>query len=166
MKNWRIRNRVIMTLLFRYLTALAIVLFFFEVGSYAQLNPVKWYIRANKPIKTLRAGDRVTVHLTASIENGWHIYSITQRSGGPIATRISLQPGTSFKSAGTIAGPKPKVKFDENFGINVESYEGTVVFNVPLRFTGANSSKLIISVRYQSCSGQTCLPSKTVSLTL
>ena len=30
--------------------------------------------------------------ITATIKSGWHIYSITQPEGGPLATKITLKP--------------------------------------------------------------------------
>ena len=111
------------------------------------------------------AGGSGTARITATIEGGWYMYSISQGSGGPIPTRISIADGP-FKMAG-VSGPKPKVKFDQNFNMNTESYSGSAVFNV--RFTVAPGTPegpqtLNASIRYQVCNDTICLPPKTVKL--
>ena len=99
------------------------------VGASAQ-NPVSWSLSATKPVK---AGARLEVRLSANISGGWYLYSLTQPAGGPNATRITIVSEPMFKLAGTIKAPPPKVKFDENFGINTESYTGNVTFIIPLQ---------------------------------
>jgi len=102
------------------------------------------------------------------MDSGWHIYSITQPKGGPIATQISLPAGQPFKRAGAVSGPKPATKFDSNFGINIQTHQGTVTFRVPVLVvaaTAAGEHSLTINVRYQACNDSICLPARTVHLT-
>jgi thiol:disulfide interchange protein len=114
---------------------------------------------------TVPAGGGGTARITASIEGGWYLYSISQGPGGPIPTRITLGDGP-FKLGG-ISGPRPKVKMDPNFGINTESYAGTAVFN--LRFTvpaetAEGPQTLNANVRFQACNDSVCLPPRTIKL--
>jgi Disulphide bond corrector protein DsbC len=90
-------------------------------------NPVSLSI--NVAPSSVPAGGKGTAKVTASIGGGWYMYSITQGGGGPTPTRVSLDGGP-FK-AGGVSGPKPKVKFDENFQMNTESYSGSATFNIP-----------------------------------
>ena len=58
-------------------------------GTHAQTPArVQWSLRAESPT-ALRAGTEVPITLVAAIEPGWHIYSLTQKSGGPIPLTIS-----------------------------------------------------------------------------
>ena len=128
------------------------------------------YARAQDPVSvtlsapaTVASGGSGTAKLTASIESGWYMYSITQPAGGPIQTRIALADGP-FKM-GVVRGPKPKVKADANFGINTETYSGTAAFTIPFTVatgTPEGPQTLNASIRYQVCNDTVCLPPKTV----
>jgi thiol:disulfide interchange protein len=136
-----------------------------SIYSHAQ-NPVSFSIGV-KAAK-VKAGDKLTAQISASIASGWHMYSTTQGAGGPIPTRINVADGQPFKLAGVVSGPRPHVAFDPNFEINTETYEGSVTFNVPVAAASdasAQAQRLNIDVRYQVCNDTTCLPPKTVKLT-
>ncbi|MGD9561262.1 MAG: protein-disulfide reductase DsbD family protein [Pyrinomonadaceae bacterium] len=111
------------------------------------------------------AGGSGTAKITANIESGWYLYSISQGPGGPIPTRISLAEGP-FKMSG-VSGPKPKVKMDPNFGINTESYAGSAVFSVRFNVapdTPEGPQTLNAGIRYQACNDTVCLPPRTIKL--
>lgn len=111
------------------------------------------------------SGGSGAAKISASIDGGWYMYSISQGPGGPIPTRISLGEGP-FKM-GAVSGPRPKMKMDPNFGINTESYTGSAVFNLPFTVaagTPEGPQTLNASIRYQVCNDTVCLPPKTVKL--
>lgn len=115
---------------------------------------------------SIPSGGKGVARISASIEGGWYMYSISQGPGGPIPTRISLGEGP-FKM-GTVSGPRPKVKMDPNFGINTESYSGSAVFSVPFTVepgTPEGPQALNASIRYQVCDDRVCLPPKTIRMT-
>jgi len=113
------------------------------------------------------ADGKLSAKLTVAIEPGWHIASLTQADGGPVRTEIGLAEGQPFKLAGPIQGPKPRVEPSEAFGIDVETYEGTVVFTLPLLATEevsediAKARPLTVEITYQACTDETCLLPKT-----
>ena len=149
------------TFFFNTLAVLLVVAGFATAG-FAQ-NPVSLSMSVSPA--SMPSGGTGTAKITASIEGGWYMYSISQGPGGPIPTRIALGEGP-FKAAG-LSGPRPKVKLDPNFGINTETYAGSAAFN--LRFTVAAGTPegpqtLNASVRYQVCNDTVCLPPKTVKL--
>lgn len=132
-------------------------------GWAAGQNPVS--VSMSVSPSSIAAGGSGTARISANIEGGWYMYSISQGPGGPIQTRIAIADGP-FKMSG-VSGPKPKVKLDPNFGINTESYAGNAVFN--LRFnvapdTPEGPQTLNASIRYQVCNDTVCLPPKTVKL--
>ncbi|HEX8636693.1 MAG TPA: protein-disulfide reductase DsbD N-terminal domain-containing protein, partial [Pyrinomonadaceae bacterium] len=135
------------------------------IGAYSQSSPVTWTL--NAPAKAVKSGGRFDARLTANIGGGWHLYSLTQPPGGPNATRISAASEPTFKLAGAIKSPKPKVEFDENFGINTESYTDGVTFTIPLQAAAdvpAGKQTLGVNVRFQVCNETTCLPPRTVKV--
>jgi DsbC/DsbD-like thiol-disulfide interchange protein len=136
------------------------------VAAVAADDPVAWSGRTS-PGKPLPRGARFTVELDALIQPGWHLYSLDQPDGGPIATEITLPAGQPFSFAGVIAAPKPKTVFDPNFNMRVGFYIEKVQFRVPLEVGGeaaAGRTTLNIQTRYQCCNDKLCLPPKKVTV--
>lgn len=134
-----------------------------------QQRPVVW--TAVPPGRAVPAGGVATVRLTATIDPGWHLYSITQGPGGPIPTRIALAPGQQFVLADSVRGPAPTRRPDPNFGIDVETYERAVTFALRLRASSEaapGTDTVVIKARYQACNATLCLPPRTeaISVTL
>ena len=128
-------------------------------------NPVSLSMKVSSP--KVNTGEKFTAQISASIGGGWHMYSITQGSGGPIPTRITVTDGV-IKSAGTVKGSAPKREMDPNFGIMTEFYANSASFSVPLLVDSAaqpGAQNVEVKVRYQVCNDTTCLPPKTVSVT-
>ena len=90
-------------------------------------NPVSLSITVTP--NSVSAGGNGTAKVTANISGGWYIYSITQAPGGPNPTRVSLATGGPFQM-GAVSGPKPKVKFGENFKMETQTYAGSATFNI------------------------------------
>jgi len=112
------------------------------------------------------AGAHFDVELRGKIEDGWHIYSLSQPPGGPTTTTILLT-GETFRQAGTITGPAPHRSFDPNFSMDTESHEGQVSYVIPAIVDGTRLSgeqKLGIEVTFQSCNDSLCLPPHTTRL--
>jgi hypothetical protein len=124
-------------------------------------NPVKWTIAEGR-----RSHDIVTARISAKIEGGWHLYSISQPPGGPIATRIWIPEDQPFKQSGNLRGPKSDKIFDPNFNMDVELYEGSAEFQLPVKPEADTKQTLHVKVSYQSCSDTLCLPPKTITLEL
>ena len=60
----------------------------------------------------------------AVMEPGWHIYALTTPAGGPTPTTIKLGDTTKAATGLRLYQTKPIVKFDPNFNLNVEAFEG------------------------------------------
>lgn len=139
----------------------------FAVSAVAQ-NPITWSIKTNAPA-AMKPDHRFTVQVTAQIESGWHLYSLTQSAGGPIPTRIIVPEGQPFKLAGNVSGPRPRVAMDPNFEINTETYENGVSFSVPIVVVAdapVGTHSFNVNVRYQACNDKNCLPPRTAKLSL
>ncbi|HKQ78366.1 MAG TPA: protein-disulfide reductase DsbD N-terminal domain-containing protein [Blastocatellia bacterium] len=126
------------------------------------LNPVEWSLKVGASTAT---DGTLAAELTAKIEDGWHLYSLTPIADGPRPTRITLPPEQAFELAGKIEAPDPFVETDPNFGVEVEYYEESVTFKLLLkRRAGFSGDKLLVEARYQTCTNRICLPPKTVKL--
>lgn len=139
------------------------VLALWACAAFAQeKNPVQW--KLNAPAKAA-AGAPVKVTLAAKISAAWHLYSLKELEGGPIPTRISVPEGQPFRLTGEIEAPPPIRKQDEAFGMEVESYEDSAQFGLPLTAAAeAGAKTLTVTVRYQVCDDKLCLPPRTVKL--
>ncbi|HEY8163937.1 MAG TPA: protein-disulfide reductase DsbD N-terminal domain-containing protein [Gemmatimonadaceae bacterium] len=131
-------------------------------------RPVVWSVRADSaatnPDGTLRS-----VVLRASINPGWHVYSITQTSGGPVPMKVQLDPAPPFALSPAVNAPQPTKGFDKNFGIETETYDGTPEFRIPVDVAdGVDPAGGVVTVRvrYQACTDKVCLPARTETLTL
>ncbi len=105
-------------------------------------------------------GSQVLARLTAKIEPGWHLYSLSTPKGGPIPTTIQVQPNQALAGF-RIFQPKPKRMFDKNFNLDTETYEGPQVFLLELtvnKDAAAGASDLSAGVRYQVCNDRQCIP--------
>lgn len=96
------------------------------------------------------------------MEPGWHIYALTSPTGGPTPTSIKLGE-TKDASAIKVFQPKPSVKLDPNFNMNVEAFEGQVTFFTQIAPAEGRKGPVEIPllVRYQACTDKECLPRKT-----
>jgi thiol:disulfide interchange protein DsbD len=126
-------------------------------------NPISWSLTPTKA--PVRRGEAFTVRLVADIPPGWHLYSINQPEGGPIATQISLPPGQPFTFAKAITESKTHTIFDQAFGLQVRLHSEKAEFGLPLATSGTaapGAATLAVEVRYQSCTDTLCLPPRTV----
>jgi len=135
--------------------------------SAADLRPVKWTLVGGAHIRDVASGRTVPVTVQADIAKGWHIYSLTQKAGGPIPLRLELLGAGDVRVRGVIKAPAPARKFDKNFGIETELYSGSPRFTLPIGVPGKAVSgvrKFQIGARYQVCSDKLCLPARTDKL--
>ncbi|MGA2065215.1 MAG: cytochrome c biogenesis protein CcdA [Thermoguttaceae bacterium] len=106
--------------------------------------------------------------ITATIQPGWHIYSITQAPGGPLATKINLDASDAYRLLGDFRpDPAPKKKVEAVFNnLLVETHTGTVTWFAAIRLAaGADPERVKISGRLnvQACQADQCLPPRDVA---
>jgi hypothetical protein len=128
--------------------------------------PISWSLTLSRQA-SVRRGETFGVRLVADIQPGWHLYSINQPEGGPMATEISLPAGQPFGFARAISETKPHAIFDPSFGTQVRLHSDKAEFGLPVT-VGANAAPgaatLGVEVRYQSCNDTLCLPPRTVKV--
>ena len=148
----------------RFLISILFLLFLAFTAS-AQ-NPVTWTLESDAKGKPAESGKPFKVRLKAKIEAPWHLYSVDQPSGGPIATTITASAPEAFTIDGKITSPPPITKFDENFQIPTKFFENEATFDFLVKsLAAAKVDDLAVQVKFQVCNDTTCLPSKTVRVT-
>ncbi|MFM7136700.1 MAG: hypothetical protein ACKO1M_06475 [Planctomycetota bacterium] len=103
--------------------------------------------------------------VTATLEEGWHLYSVTQKPGGPLATRITVAADSPRQAAGPfVPGEPPHVRTVDEVpawkGLPIEEHAGTVVWRAPLAPGGGDVRG---AVRLQLCQDTACLPPRTIA---
>jgi DsbC/DsbD-like thiol-disulfide interchange protein len=135
--------------------------------STVSLRPVKWSLVGGSAPREIVSGRTVPLTVQADIAKGWHIYSLTQKPGGPIPLRIDLLGAADVVVRGIIRAPQPERAFDKNFGIETELYSGSPRFTIPVGVPGRSLTgmrKFQVAARYQVCSDTLCLPPRTDKL--
>ena len=120
---------------------------------------VKW--SAEPPAAAVRAGGTAKIALTARIEEGWKLYSLTQLKGGPIPLTIGVAKGASFTlAAKDITSPAPKVQKDEVFSKDTQYYEDAAAFVLPVavpKTATPGEHTVPLDVTFQACGKEICL---------
>jgi len=169
-----LRRRLLIPTCFAILSLIIIGFSFFRTGSgnergivtgFAQpLNPVTFSAKL-EPAE-VKPGQNAKVLITARIDPGWHLYSLTQRSGGPIPTRITIDESSIVKMNGNPQQPKPKSAPDPNFSrpgeppFITETFDNEVTFTVPVTFASdisEGTQKFNVKIRFQACDDHQCL---------
>src|ERR1700693_2873899 len=138
-----------------------------DADAALSLRPVKWSVVGGSAPREIVSGRTVPLTLQANIAKGWHIYSLTQKPGGPIPLRLELLGAADVLVRGVIKAPTPERLFDKNFGIETEFYSGTPRFTIPVGVPGrslAGLRRFQVAARYQVCSETLCLPPRTDKL--
>lgn len=131
----------------------------------AEEEAARWKVVASKT--DVKAGEQISLKISATINKGWHIYSTRDVGEGPVATSFSFTKGKELSFVGKPKQPKPIIKFDEAFGINTEFYEGSVTFTQVVKVKESVKSgtyTIEIGITSMACNDRLCLPPKTVKM--
>ena len=125
----------------------------------ARLDPVQWTMTSTAEVA--KAGATVPLRLTAKIEPGWHLYSLTIPKN-LLPTKITLQDNPAVDSY-TVYQPAGVRAMDPNFKEVVETYSNQAEFWIPatLKKDAAGPVELTAQVRYRACDDKQCLNPKT-----
>jgi thiol:disulfide interchange protein len=126
--------------------------------SAQRLDPVHWTLTSDSG--QAPPGSTVALRLTAKLDDGWHLYSLTTPKGGPIPTTAALAEDPAVESS-KLFQPRPERKFDPNFNLDTETFQKEVVFWTTAELkkdAPAGPVELTAQVRYQSCDDRQCLP--------
>ena len=117
-------------------------------------KPVRWSFSIKKNSPTL-----YEVHVTADINNGWHIYSQTTPDGGPVATNVvfSNNPLMTMKGNAKERG-KLETMNEPLFGVDVKQYEHKVDFVQTIQLKAPVKTNVSGTIEFMACNNTQCLP--------
>lgn len=110
------------------------------------------------------SGKHGRVDITATVGSGWCLYSTTQPKGGPMATKLKVEPNDAITAVGKFtADKKPKiVPPDKIIRVPQEKFYEKVTWSAPFLIApGTEPEKLNLQVKLdgQSCHDKgTCIP--------
>lgn len=134
--------------------------------SYAK-TPIPVHFTAVISPSPAHPGEVATVVVKATIDTGWHVYSIVPTPNGPAATEIDSIG--DWTAAAATSEDAPTRKFDPNFSKEVGYHEGTATFSRQFRIPqlGSEGQSLPpVTLRYQTCNDKICLPPTSVQIPL
>jgi hypothetical protein len=126
-------------------------------------DPVKWRFASKK----LSEG-KYEVQLTASIQSGWHLYSLAQPDGAiALPTMIQFRKNPLIRLQGNPIekGQLKKVK-EEVLGTEAWQFAGEVSFVQVVELKNKAKTTVAGSVAFQACTDEKCLPPKTIEFSI
>ena len=133
---------------------------FFILTAQAQMEtPVHF----SSQLKTLKGAEGEIV-FSATIDNGWHVYSTGLGNDGPISATFNAVKMEGVEKVGSLQARGNEIKqFDNMFGMEVRYFEKAVTFVQKIRFTKPEYD-IDCYLEYGTCNDQSCLPPTEVSL--
>lgn len=132
------------------------------ISVYAQIEaPVKWGYAAKRTSAT-----EAVVLLKATIQPGWHIYSLNVKEGGPIPTSFTFDRSKDHTLTGKTTEPKPLTKYERSFKMTVGYFEKEVIFQQKIKLKSANATTVKGKLEYQVCNNTKCLAPEEVNFSI
>ncbi|HSP69282.1 MAG TPA: cytochrome c biogenesis protein CcdA [Bryobacteraceae bacterium] len=126
-----------------------------------RLDPVQWSMTSSAEVA--QAGATVPLRLTAKIEPGWHLYSLTIPKD-LYPTKITLADNPAVESS-KVYQPPPLRAMDPNLKQEVETYSNQAEFFIPATLTqdAQGPVEMTANIRYRVCDDKQCLNPRTKS---
>lgn len=129
-------------------------------GLKAQQNPVSWAFSAKKI-----ADKQYEIHMTATIQKGWHLYSQTQPEDAvamPTGFKINNNPLLALD--GKIKEDGKMEKFhDAKLELSANQYSNKVDFVQIVKLKANAKTNVTGTVEFQTCNDEKCLPPKKIN---
>src|SRR5688572_27802108 len=140
--------------------AVILSLFLFGAMTLSAQNPISWAFTSKK----LTNGN-YEIHMTATIEKGWHLYSQIQPEDAVInPTLFTITSNPLIELVGKIKEEGKMQKFhDKELDLSANQYSEKVKFVQIIKLKGKAKTSFSGNVEYQTCDDKKCLPPKTVN---
>lgn len=125
----------------------------FMAASAQIVEPIVW--DANMTMDSDTEGH---VTLSASVEDGWHLYALTLPDDGPNPTRITFETTPGIKLVGEIEPSVPAtVSVDMIFHLELGWWDKDVSFVQKFEVVDGTSNRIDAAVSFQACNGSSCI---------
>jgi DsbC/DsbD-like thiol-disulfide interchange protein len=144
-KNSSMKKTILLTLGIAFMAALA---------TAQPKNPVQWSFSSKKI-----SDKQFELHFKATIQPGWHIYTIDHNADIGVPTTFSLGKNPLGEYSGKIKVlGKPVSMKDPSTGEMVKFYENTVSFVQVVNLKAAVKTSFTGTLEYMACDDKMCLP--------
>lgn len=135
-----------------------IIMLMMCMGINAQIQePVEVKVSLNK-----LSGNEGEIIFTATIDNGWHVYSTELGDGGPISASFNTDKAEGISLVDKLKPVGDEMsKYDKLFGMQVRYFEHKAQFVQHVKFTDAHY-RLEGYLEYAACNDENCLPPSEV----
>ena len=119
-------------------------------------NPVKWEFS-----KEDLGNSEYNLFFTATIDDGWYLYSQYVEEDGPLPTSFTFFESDKYELIGKTNEEDPIKEYDPNFDMVLSYFTKQVVFNQKVKI---NSDKIAINgeLMFMVCDATQCLPPEYV----
>jgi DsbC/DsbD-like thiol-disulfide interchange protein len=126
-------------------------------------NPVSWSFSSKKI-----SDKEYEVQLTATMQNGWHVYSQQQPADAiAIPTSFNFNKNPLVEIDGKVKEVGKLEKFrDPQLDVTAFQYSNKVVFVQKVKLKGKVKTNVTGKLEYQACTDEKCLPPKTVDFSI
>ena len=116
-------------------------------------GPVVWRFDAD-PLR----GHEATLHISARLAPGWHLYSQFLKEGGPVPTRIKFHASDDYVLKGVTGESGIAARFyDDTYEMEITWYSEEVVFEQHILLHRPVTSIRGV-VEYMVCNEEMCIP--------
>ncbi|MBR5241385.1 MAG: thiol:disulfide interchange protein, partial [Muribaculaceae bacterium] len=139
-------------------TKILLLLFVISTSLSAQiLEPVKWSVTENKTSE-----NTMELRYSATIDEGWHLYSNILPDGGPLATEVTYSILEGVELDGALVADREAIEeYSGVFSMVLNNFKDNVTFVQRLKLLSPQY-KIAGEVRYMACDDGTCIPPTTV----
>lgn len=121
-------------------------------------NPAVWSFSVDK--KTAKVGDVVTVRMSATIGDGWYVYSNDfDPNLGPNIAVVTINPSPNYKALGKAVPVGAKKEFSQIWGGEISEFHGKALFTQKVKILKPGAI-IAGNVNFSTCSSKdgVCLP--------
>ena len=123
-------------------------------------NPVKWKTSVEKVSES-----EFDLVVTATIDEGWHLYSQNVPDGGPIPTSFSFKSAENeFQLVGKTTEGKGHEEYDNVFEMDIKYFEDQAVFKQRIQVLTENKIIINETLEFMVCDDTNCLPPTEVDI--
>ena len=109
-------------------------------------------------------GDEAEVVFSATVDDGWHVYSTDMGNDGPVSATFNVVKMEGVETVGKLK-PRGNVikQYDKMFGVELRFFEHKAMFVQKVRFTKPKYT-IDCYLEYGACNDEMCMPPTQVEL--
>lgn len=147
----------------KFVFLLFLYIFLCNSGFSQLIQPIKWQFEAQQ-----LSSNTFGLHFKASIEKGWHLYTMDLPDGGPIATSFHFEESANYSLDSLVCTTSATRTFDSSFNMEISYYSNQAEFTQYITTKTSGYSEIKGYIEFMSCNDETCTPptEKEFSFTL